>query len=190
MDGQTERQNQILEEYLLTFCNYKQENWVELIPLADFTYNQVIHPSMMMTPFRANDHSNPLMQFEARKQPSSLNSEIHADTFAASLEETHQTFRKGLQEAQANQPKYTCGKEVVLPVGTKVWHSNRTSGLQDSKRSWTTNGQDRTWYVWSSIRMLTKSTSHIHSGNTMFATCLCSTAIHLIPPASRHLNCS
>ena len=39
------------------------------------------------------------MQFKAQKQPSSLNSEIQADTFPAGWEETHQTLGKNMQEA-------------------------------------------------------------------------------------------
>jgi hypothetical protein len=61
------------------------------------------------------------MQFKAQKLPSSLNSDIQADTFAAGLGETSQTLCKILQEAQANQTKYAGGKEVVLEVGNKVW---------------------------------------------------------------------
>ena len=112
-DGQTERQNQTMEQYLRAFCNYEQDNWVELLPLAEFAYNNAIHASTRMTPFWANYHYHPVMQFKAPKQPSSLNSEIQADAFAAGLEETHQTLRKNLQEAQANQTKYAGGKEVV-----------------------------------------------------------------------------
>jgi len=65
------------------------------------------------------------MQFEAPKQPSSINSEIQADAFTAGLEETHQTLCQNLQEAQANQTKYAGGKEVVFEVGDKVWLSTR-----------------------------------------------------------------
>jgi len=65
------------------------------------------------------------MQFKAPKQPSSLNSEIQADSFAAGLEETHQTLRQHLQEAQANQTKYAGGKEVVFKVGEQVWFSTQ-----------------------------------------------------------------
>jgi len=124
-DGQTERQNQTMEQYLRAFCNYEQDNWVELLPLAEFAYNNAIHASTRMTPFWANYHYHPVMQFKAPMQPSSLNSEIQADTFAAGLEETHQTLRKNLQEAQANQTMYAGGKEVIFEVGDKVWLSTR-----------------------------------------------------------------
>jgi len=124
-DGQTERQNQTKEQYLQAFRNHKQDNWVELLPLADFTYNNTIDASTRITSFWANYHYHLVMQFKAPKQPSSLNSEIEADTFAAGLEETHQTLRKTLQEAQANQTKYAGGKEVIFKVGDKVWLSTR-----------------------------------------------------------------
>jgi transposase InsO family protein len=38
-DGQTERQNQILEQYLRTFCNQEQDDWASLLPLAQYAYN-------------------------------------------------------------------------------------------------------------------------------------------------------
>jgi len=57
------------------------------------------------------------MQFKAWKQPSSLKSGNQADTFAAGMEETHQTFCKNLQQAQASQTLYAGGREVVFEVG-------------------------------------------------------------------------
>src|SRR6202030_4406462 len=38
-DGQTERTNQTLEQYLQAYCNYQQDNWSDLLPLAEFAYN-------------------------------------------------------------------------------------------------------------------------------------------------------
>ena len=38
-DGQTERVNQTLEQYLRVYCDYHQDNWYELLPLAEFVYN-------------------------------------------------------------------------------------------------------------------------------------------------------
>ena len=35
-DGQTEHANQTLEQYLQSYCNYQQDNWSELLPLAEF----------------------------------------------------------------------------------------------------------------------------------------------------------
>ena len=37
-DGQTKRVNQTLEQYLQCYCNYQQDNWAALLPLAEFAY--------------------------------------------------------------------------------------------------------------------------------------------------------
>ncbi len=38
-DRQTEHTNQTLEQYLRVYCNYQQDDWLGLLPLAEFTYN-------------------------------------------------------------------------------------------------------------------------------------------------------
>jgi transposase InsO family protein len=38
-NGQTEHVNQILEQYLCLYINYQQDDWVSLLPLAEFAYN-------------------------------------------------------------------------------------------------------------------------------------------------------
>jgi len=38
-NSQTEQTNQTLEQYLQVYCNYQQDNWSELLPLAEFSYN-------------------------------------------------------------------------------------------------------------------------------------------------------
>jgi len=53
-------------------------------------------------------------------QSSSMISEIQADTFAAGLEETHQTLHKNLRDAHPSQAKYVSSKEVVFEVGDRV----------------------------------------------------------------------
>ena len=58
-DGQTERLNQTLEVYLRCFINYGQNNWVKLLPLAEFTYNTSKHSVTGLTPFEALQGSNP-----------------------------------------------------------------------------------------------------------------------------------
>ena len=39
MNGQTEWQNSTFEQYLRCFCSWKQDDWVELLILAEFVYN-------------------------------------------------------------------------------------------------------------------------------------------------------
>ena len=53
-DGQTERVNQSLEQYLRCFSNAQQDNWASNIPIAQFSYNSTSHLSNGITPFKAN----------------------------------------------------------------------------------------------------------------------------------------
>jgi len=39
MDGQTERVNQLLEQYLRCYVDYNLSNWLDLLPSAEFAYN-------------------------------------------------------------------------------------------------------------------------------------------------------
>jgi hypothetical protein len=52
-DGQTERQNQTLEHYLRCYVGHRQDDWVEWLEQAEFTYNNSKHASTGMTPFYA-----------------------------------------------------------------------------------------------------------------------------------------
>jgi len=38
-NSQAEWTNQTLEQYLHIYCNYQQDNWSKLLPLAEFAYN-------------------------------------------------------------------------------------------------------------------------------------------------------
>ncbi|KJZ68428.1 hypothetical protein HIM_12180 [Hirsutella minnesotensis 3608] len=49
-DGQTERVNQTIEQYLRTFCNKEQSDWMDKLPLAEFTYNTSHHDTVKGTP--------------------------------------------------------------------------------------------------------------------------------------------
>ncbi len=53
-DGQTERVNQVLEQYLRSYCSYQQDDWAELLPLAEHAYNSAVSESTKMSPFEAN----------------------------------------------------------------------------------------------------------------------------------------
>src|SRR6266404_585363 len=52
--GQVENNNKWIEMYLRMFCNHQQNNWSELLHLAEFAYNNHHHPSIGMSPFMAN----------------------------------------------------------------------------------------------------------------------------------------
>ncbi|SYW81968.1 uncharacterized protein UHO2_00453 [Ustilago hordei] len=50
-DGQTERVNQVVEQYLQMYCNYEQDDWANLLQTAAFVYNNTVHNSIGILPF-------------------------------------------------------------------------------------------------------------------------------------------
>jgi len=42
-DGQIKHVNQVLEQYLRCYVNYNLSNWLDLLPSAEFTYNNQVH---------------------------------------------------------------------------------------------------------------------------------------------------
>ena len=53
-DGQTEHTNQTLKQYLCVYCNYQQDNWSELLSLAEFAYNNALSATTSVSPFFTN----------------------------------------------------------------------------------------------------------------------------------------
>jgi len=53
--GQVENNNKWLETYIHMFCNHQQNNWANLLHTTEFTYNNHSHPSIGMSPFKANN---------------------------------------------------------------------------------------------------------------------------------------
>jgi len=68
IDGQTERMNQELEQYLRVFINHRQEQWPDWLGIAEFAYNNKIHAATKTLPFKVNYGQDPRMGFEGRRK--------------------------------------------------------------------------------------------------------------------------
>ena len=53
-NGQTKRENSTIEAYLQAFVNFKQNDWVRLLPMAEFAYNNAKNTSTSYTFFKLN----------------------------------------------------------------------------------------------------------------------------------------
>ena len=53
-NGQTERTNQTLEQYFRCSCTCSQDDWISLLPCAEFAYNNSLHAAINQSPFWAN----------------------------------------------------------------------------------------------------------------------------------------
>ena len=58
-NGQTKGTNQTLEQYIRVYSNYQQDNWLELLPLPEFTYNNAPSTTTGISPFFVNKGYHP-----------------------------------------------------------------------------------------------------------------------------------
>jgi len=93
-DGQTERVNQELEQYLRMFIDHRQKQWPEWLGMAEFAYNNKAHSSTRMSPFKANYGQDPRMEFERRKKGKYAGAEKFVEKMKKIQEETKAALKK------------------------------------------------------------------------------------------------
>lgn len=112
-DGQTERLNQSLEAYLRSFVNYEMTNWVDLLPMAEFAYNNTSFASTTVTPFFANygyhpASNNPPLPGRTRNPDSKL--------YSHWMTQVHQKARSHLEKARERMKHWADKKRGTLPI--------------------------------------------------------------------------
>ena len=103
----------MMEQHLRACCNYEQDNWVELLPLGEFAYNNSIRHSTLMTRFCANYNYYPTMQLKPPNDPSFI-SQVQADSWMAGVERTHRILWENIIKAAQGQTMYTSRKKDDL----------------------------------------------------------------------------
>ena len=95
-DRQTERTNQTLEQYIGMYCNYQQDDWSELLPLAEFAYNNAPSATTGISPFFVNKGYHPNITVHPERDLSSAK----ARDFAVNLDKLHEELQLQIAEAQ------------------------------------------------------------------------------------------
>src|SRR3979490_64390 len=136
-DGQTEHVNQELEQYLRMFVNEQQDDWDDLLPMAEFQYNNHVHSATQQTPFMLDNGQHPHMGFKPR-EPESLAKTVNEfkDQMEKSLEEAKSALVKAKDDMARyyNQhrmpaPEYQVGDRVFLDASDiqTTWPSQKLS---------------------------------------------------------------
>jgi hypothetical protein len=119
-DGQSERANQTLEQYLRHYCSYQQDNWADLLPLAEFAYNNAPNASTGVSPFFANKGYHPALDIHPERDVASL----RAREFAANINELHDYLAESLKLAQERYQTASDERRIPPPIitpGEKVF---------------------------------------------------------------------
>src|SRR5262249_44047757 len=104
-DGQTERVNQVLEQYLRVFSAYQQDNWQDLLAYAEFSYNNATHTSIGKSPFFANQGFHPKTASTAAS-PAHDATNPTVEELTKSLSELHHQLTHTLADAVATQARF------------------------------------------------------------------------------------
>lgn len=140
-DGQTERINAILEQYLRAYVNYQQDNWAELLTMAEFSYNNTVSSTTGLSPFFANYGQHPKYEMKVLED-SQPDPEIVKD-FREKYDALNQHLRDEMKFAQATQSDFADKRRMAPPdfrPGDKVWllrrhlKTSRPSNKLDYKR--------------------------------------------------------
>jgi len=127
-DGQTERINQKLEQYLRVFIDYRQEQWPDWLGMAEFTYNNKIHTATKILPFKANYGQDLRMGFEGRRKGKykvvgkfvERIKKIQEEAKAA-LGKAQEEMKKFANRRQREEEEYKVGDLVLLSTKDLKW---------------------------------------------------------------------
>jgi len=121
-NGQTERANQELEQYLRFYCNYQQDNWFWLLPTAQYVLNARFHSGIQNTPFHTMFGFTPRWNIDTDRRTNPAAGDLAEQMVTA---RTHAT--QALTKAAELMKKFYDAKrddQPPLPVGSKVWLEN------------------------------------------------------------------
>ena len=102
-DGQTEHVNQELEQYLHLFVNERQDDWDDLLPMAEFQCNNHVHSSTHQTPFMLDTGQHPYMGFKPHQNPSHMES---VNEFKERMEEPLSGAKSALVKSKEDMEHY------------------------------------------------------------------------------------
>jgi len=116
-----ERVNQELDQYLWLFVNERQDDWYDLLPMAEFQHNNHIHSATQQPPFLLDTGRLPHMGFEPRQNPSGLET---VNEFMERMRTTIEEAKSVIRKAQDDMKKYYDQRRtpaLVFKPGNKVF---------------------------------------------------------------------
>ena len=122
-DGQMERTNQELKQYLRMYVNHRQNNWVEQLATAEFAFNNKVHMATKSLPFQINYGKEPRISFDIRKKGKNGK----AEEFAKEMKERYKKARAVLVKSQEEMKrqadrsrkemeKYRVGNKILISM--------------------------------------------------------------------------
>ena len=101
-NGQTERMNQELEQYLRFFIKHRQKDWPEWLAVAEFVINNKVHMVTKVSPFMANYGKELRMGGDIRRK-----GKVESMTeFVERMKKMHEETETALKKTQEEMKRY------------------------------------------------------------------------------------
>ena len=108
-DGQTKRQNSVLEQHLRSYLSYQQDDWAPLLALAESAYNDAFHSSTGRASFeivyREVPRSDMLTPNEVQKYIATRASSAEGESLIEKIRINCEEVTKSLTYSQAYQAR-------------------------------------------------------------------------------------
>ena len=138
MDGQTEKMNQELEQYLRFFVEHRQKGWPEWLASAEFVVNNKVHMATKVLSFMANYRKELRMGGDIRKKGKVES----AMEFVEKMKKMHEKAAAVLKKMQEEMKQYTDrsrreteewkkGDRVMLSIKNLVFKERPTQKLME-----------------------------------------------------------
>jgi len=112
-DGQMECVNQELDQFLCLFVNERQNDWYDLLPIAEFQHNNHVHSATQQPLFLLDMGQVPRMGFEPRQNPSSLET---VNEFTGRMKSTTEEAKSTIHKVQEDMVRYYNRRRSPTPV--------------------------------------------------------------------------
>jgi transposase InsO family protein len=123
-DGQTERINAVMEQYLRAHVSYLQDDWADWLSLAEFSANNQASESTGVSPFFGLYGYDPQCQFDLSPALPNNADDQRARATAVTLSDIHDHLRSEIGRAQLRYQEYADNRRLPAPdfrVGDLVW---------------------------------------------------------------------
>ncbi|MBW0532281.1 hypothetical protein O181_071996 [Austropuccinia psidii MF-1] len=176
-DGQTERVDQILEQYLWMYISYHQDDWNTWLPLDEFAYNNSDHSSTKQSPFFTIYARDP--QFDSVH----ITQDTPSGKLSTKFQSVHPDFKRELEVAISRFKRYADKSRASPPVfnpGDMVWLSSK-----NTKSTRNTKKLSERWLGPFPILKKVSTHAYHHNGNPSTQSsifCSLNQSRHQVPP--------
>ena len=137
-DGQTERMNQELEQYLRFFIEHRQRDWPEWLAAAEFAINNKVHTVIKVSPFIANYGKELRMEGDIRKKGKVESAtdfvqrmkKVQEEAEAA-LKKTQEEMKRDADRGRKETEEWKKGDRVLLSTKDLVFKERPTKKLTE-----------------------------------------------------------